>query len=217
MSSGTDIKDSDVKIKNRWGRKAQRKSPNNVNVSSNSIIQLPLHRRIYYQWDEFIFKAKRRMRWMLNMMGETPAVLTTVISLSIASAVTTGLATWQCSPPDTIPTIDSNFWSTVASAAIGIAGLYCTIIPILLEQKIKVQNETLFHGLLWFSFLTAVVAVVVYPFQTRASLVLLFASAAAQLATTLQIILGAVTKIQEDVVRIREQDTEIADLKRRVR
>jgi len=128
MSSGTDIKDSDVKIKNRWGRKAQRKSPNNVNVSSNSIIQLPLHRRIYYQWDEFIFKAKRRMRWMLNMMGETPAVLTTVISLSIASAVTTGLATWQCSPPDTIPTIDSNFWSTVASAAIGIAGLYCTFV-----------------------------------------------------------------------------------------
>jgi len=47
--------------------------------------------------------------------------------------------------------------------------------------------------------------------------VLLFASGAAQLTTTLQIILGAVTKIQQNVVLIEEQMDEIADLRRRVR
>lgn len=74
------------------------------------------------------------------------------------------------------------------------------------------RDEKLFRYLLASSLLTAVAAVVVYPFQTRTSLVLLALSNYAQLATTLQIIMGAVTKIQEDVVRIEGQRQEIAYL-----
>jgi hypothetical protein len=134
---------------------------------------------------------------MCNFMGRIPAVMTTVILLSVASAITTGLATYQCSPPDQIPTIDSNFWSTLSSAAVGFASLYCTIIPILLGQGIKVDHQVTFRLLLIGSLVTAVLSVVVYPYQTRASLVLLAVSSYAQLATTLQLILGAVTNIKQ--------------------
>lgn len=70
------------------------------------------------------------------------------------------------------------------------------------SRKIKVGNERLFHRLLWASLVFAVAAAIVYLYQTRASLVLLFLSSAAQLATTLQIIYGAVEKISEDKIEI---------------
>ena len=170
-------------------------------------------------------KVKWRQTWnmiqtqskpMLHSMGETPAVLGIVILLSIASAATTGVSTWQCTPPEKIPTIDSNFWSTLSSAAMGIAGLYCTMIPILLEQEITVKHQNLFRWLLFSSLITGVSAAIVYPFQTRASLVLLSISGYAQLATTLQLILGAVTTIKEDSMKIEEQNGEISDLKDRL-
>jgi hypothetical protein len=216
MASGIDIEKTAQNMKHRWLPQPHSKNSKKRSYSSSST-GVPLHRRIEYRWGDLKYQTKKMAKQGLKKLGETPAVLMIVVTLFVASAVTTGLATWECSPPSEIPTIDSNFWSTLASAAIGIASLYCTIIPILLEQQIRVQNEHIFHRLLWFSFITAVAAVVVYPYQTRASMVLLFASGAAQLTTTLQIILGAVTKIQQNVVLIEEQMDEIADLRRRVR
>ncbi|XMA20133.1 hypothetical protein WAI453_012924 [Rhynchosporium graminicola] len=79
-------------------------------------------------------------------------------------------------------------------------------------QKLKVQDEKHFRYLLSGSLLAATTAVTVYPFQIRATLVLLALLSYAQLATTLQIITGAVDKISEDVIMIESQETEIRNL-----
>ena len=204
-------------------RKLERERPHRLQClhsGSNSTTRLKIHHHIPRH---HLTQAKIRRKWkqssngittawnkVKRTMGQTPAVLTIVLILTVASAATTGVATWECLPPNSTPIIDSNFWSTLSSAAIGTASLYCTIIPLLLEQKIDVWNPRLFRPLLFASLLTALAAVVVYPFQTRTSLVLLFIAGATQLATTLQIILGAVSKI-------KYQSDEIEGLKRRVR
>jgi hypothetical protein len=150
---------------------------------------------------------KDKWRSTTNFMGQNTAVLTTVILLSLISAATTALATYTCSAPPSIPTIDSNFYSTLSSAVVGLASLYCTIIPILLGRAIDVDHQITFRLLLVASLVTAAAAVIVYPYQTRASLVLLAISSYAQLATTLQLILGAVSNIraQSDTIEVLEQ------------
>ncbi|KAH6715606.1 hypothetical protein BKA61DRAFT_673560 [Leptodontidium sp. MPI-SDFR-AT-0119] len=178
-----------------------------------SRIRPPVSQRIRQHFRRSLNRFRKHWWDTMNLIGETPTVLAIVSVFSLASAATTALATWKCTPPDTVPTIDSNFWSTVSSAIVGTASLYCTIIPILLQQELKVRDERLFGHLLASSLVAAIAAVVVYPFQTRASLVLLALSSYAQLATTLQIIMGAVTKIQEDVVKIEGQQQEIAYLR----
>ncbi|CZT48664.1 uncharacterized protein RSE6_09396 [Rhynchosporium secalis] len=108
---------------------------------------------------------------------------------SCASVATNALAIWQCpTPPVLYHHPDSS------------------------PQKLKVQDEKLFRYLLSGSLLAATTAVIVYPFQIRATLVLLALSNYAQLATTLQIITGAVDKISEDVIMIESQETEIRNL-----
>jgi hypothetical protein len=85
-----------------------------------------------------------------------------------------------------------------------------------LEQEITVKHQKLFRWLLFSSLITGVSAAIVYPFQTRASLLLLSISGYAQLATTLQLILGAVTKIKKDRGKIEDQMEEISDLRVRL-
>ena len=194
----------------RLRRLSQKTSNPNITVTQ------PLEQRMRVKWRQTWNMIQKQWKAMLHSMGKTPAVLGIVILLSISSAATTGVSTWQCTPPEKIPTIDSNFWSTLSSAAMGIAGLYCTMIPILLEQEITVEHQKLFRWLLFSSLITGVSAAIVYPFQTRASLVLLSISGYAQLATTLQLILGAVTTIKEDSMKIEEQNGEISDLKDRL-
>lgn len=220
LSSGIDIETGTAKLKNRWKRGKLWSSKTNIEVQDPPIHRVSLYDRTRTRWKQM------QQRWsiiwwgFLNKMGETPAVVSIVVVFSIAGLVTTGLATWECSPPDNIPTIDSNFWSTVSSAAIGIASLFCTIIPKLLQQMIKVgdkwYSKLLFDCLLSSSLITALAAVAVYPYQTRASLVLLFISGAAQLATTLQIILGAVTNIRRNVEEIEQQADRIERLEVRL-
>jgi hypothetical protein len=150
---------------------------------------------------------KDKWRSTTNFMGRNVAVLTTVTLLLLASVATTTIATYTCTAPSSIPTIDSNFYSTLSSAAVGIASLYCTIIPILLGQEIRVDHQFTFRLLLVVSLVMAVVSTVVYPYQTRASLVLMAVSTYAQLATTLQLILGAVSniRVQNDRIEVLEE------------
>ncbi|KAH8773094.1 hypothetical protein F5882DRAFT_441611 [Hyaloscypha sp. PMI_1271] len=199
------------KVTSRRLRRLSQKTSN-----PNITITQPLEQRMRVKWRQTWNMIQKQWKATLHSMGKTPAVLGIVILLSISSAATTGVSTWQCTPPEKIPTIDSNFWSTLSSAAMGIAGLYCTMIPILLEQEITVEHQKLFRWLLFSSLITGVSAAIVYPFQTRASLVLLSISGYAQLATTLQLILGAVTTIKEDSMKIEEQNGEISDLKDRL-
>ena len=124
-------------------------------------------------------------------IGHRVAVYFTVLLFGVAGAVTSALAIWQCSTPSTIPTIDSNFWSTLSQATIGLAGLYCIIIPLLRNGKIPVKQPRLFNFFIITSMITALISVVTYPFQSRVSLVLAYISGAAQLAATLQLIEGA--------------------------
>jgi hypothetical protein len=141
-------------------------------------------------------------------MGGHKTVLCTVILSELAAAATTGLAAWECDPPDTTPTVDSNFWSTLSSFFIGLASLYCTIIPRLRKQEINVESPRLFYSLLILSMITVVASVPCYLYQTRGSLVLLWFSSATQLATTLQIIEGAVSKIvkgNEEIMGLQAQ------------
>lgn len=135
-------------------------------------------------------------------MGGQKTVRFTVALCEIIGLITTALATWKCSPPGEIPTIDSNFWSTISSAVIGLGSLYCNIIPLLRNQEINVDSKLLFNSLLGGSALTAIAGAICYPYQTRASLVLLSLSGCAALAATWQLIEGAVQNITQNLENI---------------
>lgn len=142
-------------------------------------------------------------------MGSASGITVIVSLLALSGAATTGVAAWECPTPDLLPTVDSNFWSTVSSAAISIAGVFCTIIPYLLNQSIDTSHPTLFKSLLILSVASALAAVSSYPWQTRTSLICNSVSGLAQLATTLQLVQGAVKKIVEARRRIDNQEGEI--------
>ena len=104
---------------------------------------------------------------------------------AIAGAVTIAITAKECSASGPGPVVDSNFWSTLSQAFVGLARLYCIIIPILRRDEMKASDPRAFKVLLGLSLTTAVVSVIVYPL---ASLVLAFVSSLSQLAATLQLI-----------------------------
>lgn len=129
-----------------------------------------------------------RGRATLEVLGRRSSAYLIVLMFAIAGAVTIAIAAKECSASGSGPVVDSNFWSTLSQALVGLAGLYCIIIPILRRDKMKASDPRTFKVLLALSLATAVVSVIVYPFQTQASLVLAFVSSLTQLAATLQLI-----------------------------
>ncbi len=192
-------------MKNRNGFGKNDGNPKESFLSRKKGDLLPFHR-----------KRQNKMPKDSYPMGGHRTVLCTVVFCEIIGIVTMGLATWQCPPPENKPVIDSNFWSTLSSAVIALASLYCTAIPLLRREKIQVDNEPLFYSLLSFSALTAMTAAACYPFETRASLVLISLSGCAALATTLQIIEGAVQNIVQQKGEIDYLEVENQMLRARV-
>jgi len=156
-----------------------------------------------------LYSIKNRWDVSLRRLGEPNEAMITVVFLAAVGAVTTAVAAWKCETPDEFPTLDSNFYSTIGSSIIGAAGLFCTIIPILRGTEVQVEDINLFRRLLWASLLLAIAAAFVYMYHTRTSLILLYLSSAAQLATTLQIINGAVNQIKVGLEEIEFLETEL--------
>lgn len=113
-----------------------------------------------------------RGRATLEVLGRRSSAYLIVLMFAIAGAVTIAIAAKECSASGSGPVVDSNFWSTLSQALVGLAGLYCIIIPILRRDKMKASDPRTFK----------------VPFQTQASLVLAFVSSLTQLAATLQLI-----------------------------
>jgi hypothetical protein len=168
-------------------------------------------------------KARHKHKPWMEMLGHRYAAYFIVLLFSVSSASATGVATWECSASATEPVVDSNFWSTLSQSLIGVASLYIIIIPLLRKDEIKAGFPRLFNALLLISFSTALASVALYPFQTRASLILCSISSLAQLAATLQLVEDAestVTKKNEDIIakkgEIFKQETRIANLEWRL-
>ena len=134
-------------------------------------------------------RRRNRSRTILVVASSRAAVIITVSGLSVAAAVTLGLAVWECGGPDSLPSIDSNFFSTISQASTGIAGLYCIVVPLLRTGQVPVKQEKIFRILLWFSAALSVVSIVIYPWQVQTSMVLSFLASIAQVVATLQLVI----------------------------
>jgi hypothetical protein len=105
--------------------------------------------------------------------------------------------------------IDSNFYSTLSQTFTAILSIFTIIIPILRQksQQELIQHKPLWYFFLILSLLTSIAAAAVYPWQGVASSIIAYVSTAAQLAATLQVILGQSKQVQHleySVARLRE-------------
>lgn len=142
--------------------------------------------------------SARRIRGsprVLILMSGGTAVIVTVTLLSLVAAVMLGLSAWQCAAPDSIPSIDSNFFSTISQASTGIASLYCIVVPLLRTGEIPVKQEKVFRTLLWTSAAMSTVSIIVYPWQIQTSMVFAFLASIAQVIATLQLVRSQLSEV----------------------
>lgn len=112
-------------------------------------------------------KKRDMLLWVRRRLGDEKITLVLMGLLCLFGLVGTILAVYQCGPPETPPTTNSNFWSSFAQTNIGIAAIYSVIIPQLQGDVNPVPPnwQSSFKLLLWPSVLTVLLATLVYPWH----------------------------------------------------
>ena len=146
-------------------------------------------------------------------LGHPNTVWTLIILISLASAAATILAVCKAGPNISIPEIDSNFYSNLSQTLLSAAGLYCIIIPILLNVNPNVQHPALFYGFLVASAVGTLVSTLVYMAHTRTSMVMAYVAALLQLLATLQLIVAQGTKVKRLQVNVEDLEGKNARLR----
>lgn len=179
----------------RWAR-----GLNGLRVLGSNIIRIML---ISFYWLE--------NHWEEGNLGSRIFAKVLIYTLSAAAALTTALAIWKYSSPASMPLVDSNFWSCIAQQLLGLAGLYCIIIPMLQRKSCDAKQENLFKAFLIVTFIAGVVAIPVYPFQQQSSMALTYISGLCGLLATLQLITDQTQNIAEQIETIEGLRSRLGD------
>ncbi|KAF2120556.1 hypothetical protein BDV96DRAFT_595004 [Lophiotrema nucula] len=102
---------------------------------------------------------------------------------------------------------DDGTLSNVSQGLNGMLGVICILVPLIqrnkdLQPELPVQNPGVFRWLLTTSTITAVLSMIIGPFQNGVGMLCGFASSATQLAATLQLIVGSsetITNSQREI------------------
>lgn len=139
-------------------------------------------------------RAEDHWTRLLNIV-KSPVVLILIAALPLAI-----YSTMLCEMPDSIPALDSNFYSTLSQCVASFAGLYVIVKPILRSGEggeIKTSFPKAFYTMLATSFLTSVASAVGYAWSPPASIPLAYVSGLTLNIATLLIIQDSGNQIKE--------------------
>lgn len=102
------------------------------------------------------------------------------VLLILAAAIPfTIYSTILCQTPDSLPIVDSNFWSTLSQCVSGFAGLYVVTKPMFSsnqKDKIKTGFPRTFYSMLVLSLATSIASAVAYAWSPASSIPLAYLS-----------------------------------------
>lgn len=129
------------------------------------------------------------MMWLIMAILCTAALIADILAVYKTTSVTSA----------SLPTIDSNFWSSLSQSNLAFAAIYSVLYPQLqgTDDSVPAERRWIFKGLLVSSVLAAAIATCVYPWHSATSIIASFLASLTQLAVTLMIILGAKKRITE--------------------
>ncbi|RBR24857.1 uncharacterized protein FIESC28_02347 [Fusarium coffeatum] len=124
-------------------------------------------------------------------------------------------STMLCEMPESIPALDSNFYSTLSQCVSSFAGLYVIVKPILRKGeggKIKTKFPKVFYTMLATSLLTSVASAVGYAWSPPSSIPLAYVSGLTLNIATLLIIQDSGNQIKEGFEETGRLAAEVNDL-----
>jgi hypothetical protein len=167
---------------------------------------------------------------------EVPPQLWRVISSSlvawlvVAAVPPTVIATVLCETPETMPTHDSNFCSTLGQTMMGLAGLYAIAKPTVMEilegrrffgrwvqpsKGVETRWPRTFNALLILTFVMLLAASAVYPYNPQSSIPIGAAASIFANVATLLIIEDSGVQIVHQGKTIGELETELSAYRNR--
>jgi hypothetical protein len=139
-------------------------------------------------------RRSSRFSHVMRFTGHRTTVLFLTPSCMVMSAILVGIAVTRSRSQK--PALDDNFWTAASQAILSLSSLYCILIPLLRSRAIPMRS---FWFFLSFSVSGAscILSVAVYPFQWQTSVLLGFVSGVAQIISTMQLIEGIDTRIDD--------------------
>ncbi|EXK82481.1 hypothetical protein FOQG_13195 [Fusarium oxysporum f. sp. raphani 54005] len=128
-------------------------------------------------------------------------------------------STILCGSPDSLPALDSNFYSTLSQFISPLAGLYVIVKPLFNKKdEIKTSFPKTFYTMLTLSLLTSLTSAVTYAWSPAASIPLAYISGLTLNIATLLIIQDSGNQIKETnrynedlVFAVNELEMELAE------
>ncbi|KAI1023814.1 hypothetical protein LB504_005084 [Fusarium proliferatum] len=212
-SSGSNIPSGGITQRTSFGRDG-----NTTAVQMDNSSTKPKERRLTKLRQRFsINPDARENHWTtLFGLGKSPVVL--ILGFAMPPTI---YSTIICGPPDVVPALDSNFYSTLSQFISSLAGLYVIMEPIFSgnkKDKIKTSFPKTFYTMLTLSLLTSLTSAVTYAWSPAASIPLAYVSGLALNIATLLIIQDSGNQIKETnrynedlVFAVNELEMELAE------
>lgn len=159
----------------------------------------------------------RENHWT-SLFGLTKSPVVLILAAAMPPTI---YSTILCGSPDSLPALDSNFYSTLSQFISSLAGLYVIVKPLFNKNKkdeIKTSFPKTFYTMLTLSLLTSLTSAVTYAWSPAASIPLAYVSGLTLNIATLLIIQDSGNQIKETnrynedlVFAVNELEMELAE------
>ncbi|KAL5586056.1 hypothetical protein FOBRF1_015926 [Fusarium oxysporum] len=212
-SSGSNIPSGGIIQRTSFGRDA---NTTTVHVENGST--KPKERRLTKLRQRFSISPDARENHWTSLFGLTKSPVVLILAAAMPPTI---YSTILCGSPDSLPALDSNFYSTLSQFISSLAGLYVIVKPLFNKNKkdeIKTSFPKTFYTMLTLSLLTSLTSAVTYAWSPAASIPLAYVSGLTLNIATLLIIQDSGNQIKETnrynedlVFAVNELEMELAE------
>ncbi|CZR44820.1 uncharacterized protein FPRO_14572 [Fusarium proliferatum ET1] len=212
-SSGSNIPSGGITQRTSFGRDGNATA---VQVDNSST--KPKERRLTKLRQRFSINPDARENHWTTLFGLSKSPVVLILTAAMPPTI---YSTILCGPPDAVPALDSNFYSTLSQFISSLAGLYVIVKPIFSgnkKDKIKTSFPKTFYTMLTLSLLTSLTSAVAYAWSPAASIPLAYVSGLTLNIATLLIIQDSGNQIKETnrynedlVFAVNELEMELAE------
>ncbi|EMT71584.1 hypothetical protein FOC4_g10010092 [Fusarium odoratissimum] len=191
-SSGSNIPSGGIIQRTSFGRDA---NTTTVHVENGST--KPKERRLTKLRQRFSISPDARENHWTSLFGLTKSPVVLILAAAMPPTI---YSTILCGSPDSLPALDSNFYSTLSQFISSLAGLYVIVKPLFNKNKkdeIKTSFPKTFYTMLTLSLLTSLTSAVTYAWSPAASIPLAYVSGLTLNIATLLIIQDSGNQIKE--------------------
>ncbi|PNP74351.1 hypothetical protein FNYG_12400 [Fusarium nygamai] len=212
-SSGSNIPSGGITQRTSFGRDG-----NNTTVHVENGPPKPKERRLTKLRQRLSINPDARENHWTTLFGLSKSPVVLILTAAMPPTI---YSTILCGPPDAVPALDSNFYSTLSQFISSLAGLYVIVKPLFNRNKkdeIKTSFPKTFYTMLTLSLLTSLTSAVTYAWSPAASIPLAYVSGLTLNIATLLIIQDSGNQIKETnrynedlVFAVNELEMELAE------